>query len=261
MFRNSFKNEIEQVKDEVLLLGSMTEQAINDAVRLFIIQQSPNQATQRNIKKIAQRYHVVKEKIIGLIATQQPTAHDLRILAASLEISAELKRMGDYAREIVTSHMSSRDHDQDRLMDGMEYMAREASGMLYRAMVAYLNEDTNAVFAIANHDNVVDALYQQQYYELLDYVAKDPCHIENLNCILYVAHNLERYADRVTNICERILFMGTGQIREFVTPDEIMDLESAPIDRTFRIHPLPGDETMDALTFKFNLSGSSPTSS
>lgn len=247
MFRKSFKDEIERVKDEVLLLGSMTEQAICDSIRLFILQPESTHAFVKGTKKIPSRYHELKEKIIAIIATQQPTAHDLRVLAGSLEISAELKRMGDYAREIVTTRLHSRDQDQDRLLDALEYMAREASGMLYRAMIAYLNEDISAVYAIARHDSVVDALYQQLYYELLDYVAKDAGNIENLNRLLFVAHNLERFADRVTNICERIIFMSTGEIKEFVSTKERMDLDPSPGGQTLRAHHLPVDE--DTLSY------------
>lgn len=242
MFRKSLKDQIERVKDEVLLLGSMTEQVIDVAVHCFVTQCVSHVKAQKEIKKINQRYQDLKVQIIGLIATQQPTARDLRVLVASLEISGELKHMGDYAVEILKTEKPSHDQDQEILLRELQHMVKEVSDMLYHSMTAFLNEDIHAVYPIAAYDSVIDALYQQLYFELLDYATKGLKYHENLNSILYVAHNLERFADRVTNICERIIFISLGQITELGSKDDLMDPDFSPVEQSFWIGHLPKDE-------------------
>jgi phosphate transport system protein len=93
-------------------------------------------------------------------------------------------------------------------------MAEEATSMLRRSLDAFMQRDAEAAKAIAAEDDIVDALYDQIYRELLIYMIEDPQTIKRATWLLWVAHNLERIADRVTNICERIVYMVTGRIEE-----------------------------------------------
>ena len=147
-----------------------------------------------------------------LIATQQPMAHDLRLLASILEISSELERMGDYAKGIATINIRMGDEPLLKPLIDIPRMAQKGADMLHRALTAFVNEDVEAARAIPVEDDEVDALYNQIYHELMMFVIQDPKTIERANCLLWTAHNLERLADRVTNICERTVFVATGRI-------------------------------------------------
>jgi len=221
MLRKSFENEIQQVKDDVLLLGSMVEQAILDSVEAL---------KKRNIeashcildldKKINAKRFEMENQVMILIATQQPMAHDLRLLASILEIISELERMGDYGKGI--AHINIRMGDQPLLKPLIDIprMAQRGADMLHRALLAFINEDIETARAIPQEDDEIDGLYNQVYRELMVFVIQDPKSIERANWLLWAAHNLERLADRVTNICERTIFIATGELKEIDSSDD-----------------------------------------
>ena len=160
----------------------------------------------------------IEEQVMILIATQQPMAHDLRLLASILEIIAELERMGDYAKGIAKINIRMGDEPLLKPLIDIPRMAQKGADMLHRALTAFVNEDVETARAIPAEDDEVDALYNQVYRELMTFVIQDPKTIERANWLLWVAHNLERFADRVTNICERTVFIATGEIREVHLP-------------------------------------------
>jgi phosphate transport system protein len=221
MLRKTFETEIQQVKDDVLLLGSMVEKAIMDSVEAL---------KKRDIKfsskiiaedsEINKKRFEIESQLMILIATQQPMAHDLRLLASILEIISELERMGDYAKGI--AHINIRMGDQPLLKPLIDIprMAQKGVDMLHRALTAFINEDAETAKTIPVEDDEVDALYNQIYHELMMFVIQDPRSIERANWLLWVAHNLESVADRVTNICERTIFIVTGEMGEIVTSDD-----------------------------------------
>jgi phosphate transport system protein len=155
-----------------------------------------------------------------LIATQQPMARDLRILASTLEIVSELERMGDYAKGIANINIRMGDAPLLKPLIDVPRMANKGVDMLHRALTAFVNEDVETAQAIPVEDDEVDALYNQVYRELMTYVIADPTAIERANWLLWVAHNLERFADRVTNICERTIFIATGEMAEIKSSDD-----------------------------------------
>jgi len=215
MLRKTFETEIKQVKDEVLVLGSMVEQAILDSVEAL---------KKRDIKaseKILQADRDINKKRFGienqlmiLIATQQPMAHDLRLLASIMEIISELERMGDYAKGIANINIRMGDAPLLKPLIDVPRMAQKGADMLHRSLTAFVNEDIETARKIPVEDDEVDALYNQVYRELMTFVIQDPTTIERANWLLWVAHNLERFADRVTNICERTVFIVTGELSE-----------------------------------------------
>jgi phosphate transport system protein len=141
-------------------------------------------------------------------------AHDLRLLASILEVSGELERMGDYAKGIATVSIRMGDQSLLKPLIDIPRMAQIGTDMLHRALTAFINEDVEAARAIPVQDDEVDDLYNQVYHELMMFVIQDPKTIERANWLLWVAHNLERVADRVTNICERTIFTATGEMKE-----------------------------------------------
>jgi len=221
MIRKTFEHELQEVKDEILVLGSMVEQAILDTVEA--LKKRDNEASQKILvadREINKKRFEIENKLMILIATQQPMAHDLRLLASSMEIISELERMGDYAKGIANINIRMGEQPLLKPLIDVPRMAQKDVDMLHRALTAFVEEDVEAANAIPIEDDEVDALYNQVYRELMTFVIADPKTIERANWLLWVAHNLERVADRVTNICERTIFIVTGEMREIKTSDD-----------------------------------------
>jgi len=223
MLRKTFENDIQQLKDELLLLGSLVEQQTLDAVEA--LKKRDLEAARRIYAadaKINEKRFAIENQVMILIATQQPMAHDLRLLASILEVSAELERMGDYAKGMATINIRMGDEPLLKPLIDLPRMAQIASSMLHRALTAFVNEDAETAKVIPKEDDEVDALYDQVYRELMTFVIKDPKTIDRANYLLWAAHNLERMADRVTNICERTIFIVTGEIKEIDSSNDEM---------------------------------------
>jgi phosphate transport system protein len=213
--RKNFESEIQLLKDELLILGSMVEQQVLDAVEA--LKKRDLDAARRiheidaniNMKRFA-----IEQQVMIVIATQQPMAHDIRLLASILEVAGELERMGDYAKGIATINIRMGNEPLLKPLIDIPRMARKGVDMLRRALTAFINEDLEVARAIPAEDDEVDQLYTQVYHELMVFVMQDPKNIERTNYLLWTAHNLERLADRVTNICERTVFVATGELQE-----------------------------------------------
>jgi phosphate transport system protein len=215
MIRKTFEHEIQQVKDEVLLLGSMVEHAIIASVET--LKKRDIKGAEKIIEEdraINQKRFDIERQLMILIATQQPMAHDLRLLASTMEIISELERMGDYAKGIANINIRMGEEPLLKPLIDIPRMAQIGTSMLHRSLTAFVNEDVEAAKAIPVEDDEVDALYNQIYRELMLLIIQDPKSIERANWLLWVGHNLERVADRVTNICERTIFIATGELNE-----------------------------------------------
>lgn len=221
MIRKTFEHELQEVKDDILVLGSMVEQAILASVEAL---KKRDIEAARNILKadrdINKKRFEIENTLMILIATQQPMAHDLRLLASSMEIISELERMGDYAKGIANINIRMGDQPLLKPLIDVPRMAQKDVDMLHRALTAFVEEDVEAAQALPVEDDEVDALYNQVYRELMTFVISDPKSIERANWLLWVAHNLERVADRVTNICERTVFIATGELKEIKNSDD-----------------------------------------
>jgi len=213
--RKTFEQEIQQLKDEILLLGSMVEQATLDAVEA--LKKRDMRWSEQIIaadKKINEKRFEMENRVMILIATQQPMARDLRMIASMLEVISELERMGDYAKGIAVINIRMGEQPLLKPLIDIPRMAQKGVDMLHRALTAFVNGDVEAARAIPEEDDEVDMLYEQVYRELMTYVMADARTIERANWLLWAAHNLERFADRVTNICERAVFTVTGVYKE-----------------------------------------------
>lgn len=223
MIRKTFEHEIQQVKDEVLLLGSMVEHAIINSVEA--LKKRDIKGAEKIIaddKLINKKRFDIENQLMILIATQQPMAHDLRLLASTMEIISELERMGDYAKGIANINIRMGEEPLLKPLIDIPRMAQVGADMLHRALTAFVKEDVEASRTIPAEDDEVDALYNQVYRELMLFIIQDPKSIERANWLLWVAHNLERVADRVTNICERTIFIATGVMGEIDASDDEM---------------------------------------
>jgi len=218
MPRETLEGEIEALKNEVLLLGSMVEEATLSSVEA--LKRRDLQASQRVIagdRAINAKRFAIENACLSVIATQQPVAQDLRNITAVLEIITELERIGDYAKGIAEITMRLGDQPLVKPLIDIPRMAQKAVDMLHRALSAFVAGDDHAAGQLPMEDDEVDGLYNQVYRELLTIMMADPQKIDGATYLLWVAHNLERMADRVTNICERTVFLAKGEMSEMDT--------------------------------------------
>ena len=213
--RGTLERELEHVRSDILRMGSMVESAIERSVESLKNRDAElAQQVINDDEEINQLRYTIEEHCLQLIATQQPTASDLRMIIAATHIAVELERMADHAEG--TAEITKRIYQEPLLkpLIDIPIMALVARSMLHAALDAFVAHDAEAAQKVAARDDEMDALYQQVFRELLTYMLEDPRNISRATYLLWVAHNLERIGDRVTNICERIVFMTTGRLEE-----------------------------------------------
>jgi phosphate transport system protein len=219
--RETLDRAIKKLLNEILIQGSMVENAIKESVDALInrdVEQA--KVIYEGDRQINKKQFEIEESVITLIATQQPMARDLRLLTAILEVTTELERMGDYAKGIarITVRLG-----QEILLEPIREippMAEVCVDLLHRALHAFVDKDAEAARTIPKEDDKVDSYYNRIYRELMNHMIADPSTIDQANHLLWVAHNLERVADRVTNVCERIVFVVTGELLEMDRTDD-----------------------------------------
>ncbi|MBN1180593.1 MAG: phosphate signaling complex protein PhoU [Anaerolineae bacterium] len=229
MPRETFDRELKRLQDETLVLGSIVENALTQSVAA--LKKRDFAASRRLIEQdcqINERRFAIESDALILIATQQPIASDLRTIAAVLEITTELERIGDYAKGIAKINLLIGDRPLVKPLIDLPVMAEKARAMLHQALDAFVRRDVDLARAIPAEDDVIDGLYNQVYRELLTHIMQDHTLIEQANYLLWAAHNLERAGDRVINICERVVFTVTGEMEELdvkegtcITPEAI----------------------------------------
>jgi len=213
--RGTLERELEHIRSDILRMGSQVESAIERSVEALknrdtqLAQQVINDDDEINKLRFA-----IEEECLELIATQQPAATDLRVVIAATHIAVELERMADHAEG--TAELVKRLSGEPLLkpLIDLPIMGQVACQMIHAALDAFIAHDAEAAQKVAHRDDELDALYQQVFRELLTYMLEDPRTISRATYLLWVAHNLERIGDRVTNVCERIIFMATGKLEE-----------------------------------------------
>jgi phosphate transport system protein len=213
--RTGFHKKLREIQDDILVMGSMVSKTIAWAIEalqnrdLKLAQQIINDDQKINNKRFE-----IEEKCVQLIATQQPMASDLRTIISVLNIITELERIGDYAEgNAKITIMIGNEPPLKPLID-IPLMAEKTIDMLNRSLDAFIKPDAESAKAIIAEDDYIDNLYDQVFRELLTFMAEDPKTITRATRLVWVAHNLERSADRVTNICERIIFIVEGKMEE-----------------------------------------------
>jgi phosphate transport system protein len=221
MTREHLDNLINDLKDDIIILESMVRQATLDAVEALMTNNEELSAqVYTNDRLINEKRFEIENECLITIATQQPMARDLRILASVLEIVTELERIGDYAKGIakITRHIGK--HTVLPAAQSLPEMAQTASEMMQQAVKAFAEGDVEAARRIPDSDEKVDRLFNQVYRGLVEHMITNSESIDLANHMQWAAHNLERMADRVTNICERTLFIESGSIYELEESDD-----------------------------------------
>jgi phosphate transport system protein len=215
MTRETFAKHIKDLENDLMNMGQMVSDAINQSVQA-LKKRDMDRANQiiENDKLINKRRGELEEKCIHLIALQQPVAADLREIIAILYITTDLERIGDHAEGIAKITCLLGKEPLIKPLVDIPLMAEKAVNMLKRSLESFVNRDATAAEAICNEDDEVDKLYEEVYHELLNYMIADPKTISKATPLIWVAHNLERIADRVTNICERTIYLVTGSMQE-----------------------------------------------
>jgi phosphate transport system protein len=219
MSRERFEQELQRLKEGVLALGGMVEQAVRKGVESLRTQDLT--AARRIIEEdtaINERRFEIENEVLTAIATQQPMAGDLRMLVTCLELAAELERMADYAKGIANIALMIGTEPLVKPLVDIPRMAEMACGMLRRALHAFAVWDVALARAVPEEDSAVDAVYERIYRDLAALIIADPRTLDQSIHLTWAAHNLERLADRVTNICERIVFTVTGRMEEMARP-------------------------------------------
>ena len=213
--RTVFHKHLREIQDEILTMGSMAGKALLRSIEALKIRDIPG-AHQiiADDQKVNMKRFDIEEKCIELIATQQPMAVDLRTIIAILNITIEIERIADYAEGIAKIVLMIGDEPPLKPLIDIPRMGDQTVSMLRRSLDAFINRDAEAAKKIAAEDDIVDNIYDQVFRELLTFMAEDPKSITRATRLIWVAHNLERAADRVTNICERVGFIVTGKMEE-----------------------------------------------
>ena len=213
MLRTEYHRDLRTLQDDLLALGSMVEKAVDKSLTALRERDMPlAQEVIDEDDAIDDQCADLEEKCIDLIATQQPLASDLRTLITVLRVSDELERMGDYAEGIAKIAISMGDEPPLKRLIDIPRMADRCVDMLRRSLDALVNRDVPAARQVWDDDDEVDDLYDQVYRELLTYMMGDPATIRRATYLLWVAHDLERIADRATNIAERVIYLVEGRL-------------------------------------------------
>ena len=215
MIRESFSKHIKGLEADVTSMSEMVVTAVGRSVKA-LKERDTNEAQKiiHDDLLINKKRWEIEEQCIYLIALQQPVATDLREIIAVLSIVTDLERMGDYAEGIAKIVAMLGDEPPVKPLVDIPQMAVLATSMLQRSIEAFVKRDAEAAKLICNEDDKVDKLYDQVHHELLTCMIEDPKTISRATPLIWAAHNLERIADRVTNICERIAYLSTGTMQE-----------------------------------------------
>ena len=213
--RTAFHSHLQEVEKDVMTMGDMVAKAIERSIEalqkrdLTLAHQIIGDDVQINKQRFS-----IEDKCIGLIATQQPMASDLRIIVAVLSIVTELERIGDYAEGIAKIVIMIGDESPLKPLIDIPRMGEITLEMINKALQSFINRDVELAMKVVSLDNVIDGLYDQVFRELLTFMMVDPKTTNRATRLIWVAHNLERAADRATNICERVVFTVTGKMEE-----------------------------------------------
>ena len=214
MLRADFENNLNLIQDEILELSSMVEHSILKSIQALKNRDvTSSQQVIDDDDLIDSKQAEIEEKCIQLIALQSPVAGDLRIIVSVMMIAIELERIGDYAEGIAKISVLMGDMPPLKPLIDIPRMAENATKMLRLSIDSFVKRDPHTALDVCDLDDEIDDTYNQVYRELLTYMMADPATIQRATYLLWVAHDLERSADRATNIAERVLFLVTGSSR------------------------------------------------
>ncbi|MCS7087441.1 MAG: phosphate signaling complex protein PhoU [Thermoflexales bacterium] len=218
--RSGLDQGLAELRDDLLRISSLAEDLIARSVSALKRQdlEAARALIEMDTRVNTLRYQV-ETRAVQLIALQQPAARDLRFIMAAVHSAIEMERMADHACGIARICLRIGEEPLIKPLIDIPKMCDIACAMLHDATSAFIALDAEAARHIAERDSEVDNLYAQVLRELLTYMMQDRRKVEQGTYLLWVAHNLERIADRVTNVCERIIFVATGELGDYKAND------------------------------------------
>jgi phosphate transport system protein len=213
--RAAFQQHLREIEDDVLLMGNLVVKAIDRAIEalkkrdLTLAHQIIADDAQVNKQRFS-----IEDKCVELISTQQPVASDLRLVVAALSIIIELERIGDYAEGIAKIVIMVGDEPPLKPLIDIPLMGEITVEMINKSLQSFLTRDVEMAMQVVSLDDTVDGLNDQIFRELLTFMMGNPKTINSATRLIWVAHNLERAADRATNISERVVYTVTGKTEE-----------------------------------------------
>ena len=213
--RHGLDAELGEVKDNVLRMGSLVEDAILAAIAALVAHDADAAtAVIQNDHRINEKQREVSTLITRTIATQSPVARDLRFLLSLDHVSYELERMGDHAGSVAKQVRKLAPHPPLKRYVDLPAMGEIAARMVGDILRALVDVDVAAARAVAARDDEIDELYHKTFDEVVELMRADGANVERGTRILFAAHYLERIGDRVTNIAEDVVFLASGEIED-----------------------------------------------
>lgn len=214
--RSVLDHSIDEIRNDILRMGSFIGEQIANAVQALKNRDlSLAHQVVESDRRVNELRYRVELKCVQTIATQQPAAKDLRYIIAAIHMAGELERIADHASGIASIAIRIGDEPLIKPLIDIPRMQEIACEMLQDALDAFVQMDAEAAKAVAVRDAEVDELYVQVLRELLTYMMQDQKTITQSTYLLWVAHNLERIADRAINLCERVIFAATAELGDY----------------------------------------------
>lgn len=213
--RAKLDDDLANLKDSILRLGDMVDRAIGRAMDALVSQDMVlAQEVMEEDEAINSMRFEIEELCLRTIATQQPTASDLRAVVAAMNMVSDLERMGDHASGIAKSVIRNEGEPMLEIPPDITRIAEQVRGMLRKALQAYRDQDLKLAHEVALMDDDIDQQYRKLFRDLLEAMARKPMKSGAGIRLQFASHNLERIADRATNLVERVIFQYSGQMQE-----------------------------------------------
>lgn len=219
--RSQLDHALKNLSDDILRIGTLAEEQIRLAVRALETRDAPlaHQVIAADARINSLRYSIERD-CLNVMARQQPASTDLRMVIAAIHMAVELERIGDHAAGIASISLRIGDQPLVKPLTYIPMMQEKVSAMVISALDSFLKRDVALARAVILADDEVDALYNEALRALLAQMRTDTSTITGATYLLWVGHNLERCADRATNLCERVLFALTGELGDIVVTRE-----------------------------------------
>jgi len=213
--RQSFDEQLAALQEDVVRMGSLAGEAVHTAIQVLA---ERNLALAPKVMDLENRIDAlnldIENRAIELLALQQPMARDLRTIAAVLRIIADIERIGDYSVDTTRQARALADQPLMKPLVDIPRMADLVQKMLHDSLAAFVHRDLDLAMQAVKQDDEVDGLYRSLHEELVEYIERDPHLASQAIALLLIGTYLERMADHVTNIGERIWYMETGHLKE-----------------------------------------------
>jgi phosphate transport system protein len=232
MSKSELEKGLEKLQNKLLNLGALVHDTVVESIQ--VLKNRDIDAARHLIAADAdlnRRRFAIESDTLVLMVRQQPMATDLRTLAAVLNIATELERIADYSKSNARNTIKLGTRPPTMPLMDIPQMAELASEMLQSSLISFTGRNVQMAGKTASRDPEVDLLYDQVYMGLMDCVITNPSNIETASNLMWIAHNLERTADRAVNICERVIFTVTGVVIEF--DDSAQDLSECDVQAAF----------------------------